>query len=46
VRSRYELDDRETEPRPTAAARLVGAAETVERALAELAREAEPPSLT
>ena len=35
MRGRDELDDRETEPRPTAAARLVGAAETVERPRAE-----------
>jgi hypothetical protein len=40
VRGRDELDDRQPEPGPTAAARLVGAAEAVERALPELVREA------
>jgi hypothetical protein len=34
-----ELDDREAQPRPAAAARLVGAAETVEGPIPELARK-------
>ena len=39
VRAGDELDDREAEPGSAAAARLVGAAEAVERALSELGRE-------
>src|ERR1700693_5681709 len=40
VRLRDQRDDREPEPAPTAASRLVGAAEAVERAIREGAGEA------
>jgi hypothetical protein len=40
VRARDELDDREPEPGAVAAARLVAAAEAIERSRAELLREA------